>query len=104
MNEPIIAGILPVKINIHRRGGRGISNRLLFCFTGSQNKPKNKKAQRERDRERERENSNMKTLILKFSSVRSIWTDLIARERGGRGREREREPVFSRQGRERGGC
>ena len=36
--------------------------------------------QRERERERERENSNenSKTLILKDSSVRSIWTYLTA--------------------------
>ena len=33
---------------------------------------------RERERERERENLNSKTLILKDSSVRSIWTYLIA--------------------------
>ena len=32
----------------------------------------------ERERERERENSNSKTLILKDSSVRSIWTYLTA--------------------------
>ena len=30
----------------------------------------------ERERERERENSNSKTVILKDSSVRSIWTSL----------------------------
>ena len=34
--------------------------------------------ERERERERERENSNSKTLILKDSSVRSIWTYLTA--------------------------
>ena len=32
----------------------------------------------ERERERERENSNSNTLILKNSSVRSIWTYLTA--------------------------
>ena len=34
--------------------------------------------ERERERERERENSNSKTVILKDSTVRSIWTYLTA--------------------------
>ena len=34
--------------------------------------------ERERERERENSNSNSKTLILKGSSVRSIWTYLTA--------------------------
>ena len=48
----------------------------------------------EEERGRGRENSNSKTLILKNSSVRSIWTYLTARERergGGGGRRGERE-------------
>ena len=53
---------------------------------------------RQRQTERQRENSNSKTLILKDSSVRSIWTYLTASpcyttntNKHKRERERERE-------------
>ena len=37
-----------------------------------------RQADRQTDRDRDRESSNLKTLILKDSSVRSIWTYLTA--------------------------
>ena len=44
--------------------------------------------ERERERERERDNSNSKTLILKDSSVRSVWAYLTASPRYTTERER----------------
>ena len=57
----------------------------MLLYTGSGHADRQKERQTQRNREREIDRSNSKTLILKDSSVRSIWTYLTAspRERGG---------------------
>ena len=45
---------------------------------GGGERARERERDREREREREKSNSNSKTLILKESSVRSIWTYLTA--------------------------
>ena len=56
---------------------------MLSSFTESgvgrgAERERERERERETERQRDRENSNSKTLILKDSSVRSIWTYLTA--------------------------